>query len=132
MTDSENYYTLLGLLPTASAREIKQAYRTLAKRHHPDHNHGDPSAKQRFLHISEAYAVLQNARARAEYDATLRHHDYAHGTHDDFVAAAKEKARHSPRTDPDDMPLRDATNFRPGFFGFIHDVFDLIVDFLTI
>jgi DnaJ-class molecular chaperone len=64
----KDYYHVLGVRRDASAKEIKQAYRRLARRYHPDVNPGDVSAEQRFKEISEAYAVLGNPEQRQKYD----------------------------------------------------------------
>src|SRR6266540_3679976 len=65
---SRDYYEVLGLARSASAEEIKQAYRKLAMRFHPDRNPGDPSAEGRFKEVSEAYHVLGDADRRVHYD----------------------------------------------------------------
>lgn len=64
----KDYYKILGQPKTASAEEIKKAYRRLAMKHHPDRNKGDKSAEARFKDINEAYAVLGNAEKRKQYD----------------------------------------------------------------
>lgn len=66
-TSSHNYYDVLGVPSTASAEEIKTAYRAAAKANHPDLG-GDPAV---MLHINEAYAVLKDASLRADYDRHL-------------------------------------------------------------
>jgi DnaJ-class molecular chaperone len=63
-----DYYSILGVKRSASEREIKQAYRRLARQYHPDVNPGDATAEQRFKEISEAYTVLGNAEQRKKYD----------------------------------------------------------------
>lgn len=63
-----DYYERLGVERTASDEEIKQAYRKLAMRFHPDRNPGDPTAEARFKEVSEAYHVLSDADRRAHYD----------------------------------------------------------------
>jgi curved DNA-binding protein len=62
------YYQLLGVAKTASADEIKKAYRKLAIKYHPDKNPGDKQAEEKFKEISEAYAVLSDPEKRQQYD----------------------------------------------------------------
>ncbi len=66
--DYKDYYKILGLSRTASAAEIKQAFRKLAMQYHPDRNPGDRQAEERFKEINEAYQVLSDAEKRARYD----------------------------------------------------------------
>ena len=63
-----DYYVILEVSRAASGDEIKQAYRTLAMRYHPDRNPGDPEAEARFKEAAEAYAVLSDPEKRARYD----------------------------------------------------------------
>lgn len=65
---SEDYYNILGVAKSASAEEIKKAYRKLAMKYHPDHTKGDKAAEEKFKKISEAYAVLSDKEKRKEYD----------------------------------------------------------------
>lgn len=67
--DYKNYYDILGLGKTATAAEIKAAYRKLAKKYHPDKNQGNAQAEARFKEISEAYEVLSDETKRSQYDA---------------------------------------------------------------
>jgi curved DNA-binding protein len=62
------YYKILGVEKTASAAEIKKAYRKLALKYHPDKNPDDKEAEAKFKQISEAYAVLSDEKKRQEYD----------------------------------------------------------------
>jgi curved DNA-binding protein len=64
----KDYYADLGVSKTATEKEIKQAYRKLARRHHPDVNPGDKTAEEKFKEISEAYEVLSDPDKRAKYD----------------------------------------------------------------
>lgn len=68
MADKRDYYEVLGVAKTASADEIKSAYRKLAMKYHPDRNPGDESAKAKFQEASEAYEVLSNPEKRQRYD----------------------------------------------------------------
>lgn len=69
-TQSENHYTVLGLQPSATADEVRRAYRILARRYHPDLNPGKAS-EARFKQIAEAYRVLSDPQRRQEFDASL-------------------------------------------------------------
>lgn len=64
----KNYYVILGVKNTASFDEIKTAYRALAKKYHPDKNHGNKAAEEYFKEIQQAYAILSNAEKRKKYD----------------------------------------------------------------
>lgn len=67
-SDKENFYDLLGVSETASAEEIKKAYRKLSLKYHPDKNNGDPECVTKFQKISEAYETLGNAEKKGQYD----------------------------------------------------------------
>ena len=57
MTTKKDYYEILGVSRTAGDKEIKSAYRRLARKHHPDVNKGDKGAEERFKEVAEAFAV---------------------------------------------------------------------------
>ena len=68
MAEKRDYYEVLGVSKTASADEIKSAYRKLAMKWHPDRNPDNPEAKAKFQEASEAYEVLSNPEKRQRYD----------------------------------------------------------------
>ena len=63
-----DYYELLGVRKTASADDIKKAYRKLARKYHPDLNPNDPETEKKFKAVNEANEVLSNPESRAKYD----------------------------------------------------------------
>ncbi|MDX1531439.1 MAG: DnaJ domain-containing protein, partial [Rhodothermales bacterium] len=72
MQEPKDYYRILGLSEHASAEEVKQAYRTLARACHPDRNPDDVAAAEQFKGVQEAYEVLSDPQQRQHYDA-VRH-----------------------------------------------------------
>jgi DnaJ-class molecular chaperone len=104
---ARDYYETLGLKRTASEKEIKSAYRKLARKHHPDVNPGDKKAEERFKEINQAYEVLSDAKSRAKYD---RYGDQ--WQHADAFEKARQQA--------------GAGNFNYGGQSFQFDINDLL------
>ncbi len=86
----DDYYKTLGIAPDADAKRIREAYRELAFKYHPDRNTGDPNAAEQMKAINEAYAVLSNPGKRSEYDTMMTR----------FGSSAYQKFRHT-HTDQD-------------------------------
>ena len=78
----KDYYHILGLDRNASQKSIKESYRKLALKYHPDRNLGDPKANEKMKSLNEAYAVLSDASKRREYD--LLKSRYGPSAHDRF------------------------------------------------
>lgn len=81
--DFKDYYATLGVAKTATDKEIKQAFRKLARKYHPDVNPGDKSAEARFKEINEANEVLSDPAKRKKYDelgANWRQYESAAGS----------------------------------------------------
>jgi len=82
----KDYYNILGVNRNASEREIKQAYRRLARKYHPDINPGDKSAEEKFKQMNEAYEVLSDKEKRNKYDQFGDQWQYA----DQFARAQQQ------------------------------------------
>jgi curved DNA-binding protein len=67
-TDFKDYYSILGITKTATPEEIKQAFRKLARKYHPDVNPGNKQAEAKFKEVNEAYEVLSDPDKRKKYD----------------------------------------------------------------
>jgi molecular chaperone DnaJ len=87
---SKNYYDILGINKSASEKEIKQAYRRLARKYHPDVNPGDKSAEATFKEINAAFEVLSDKEKRNKYDKYGDKWQYA----DQFEQAERQQAQY--------------------------------------
>ncbi|MFM6279757.1 MAG: DnaJ domain-containing protein, partial [Dolichospermum sp.] len=67
-TDFKDYYAILGITKTATSEEIKQAFRKLARKYHPDVNPNNKQAEAKFKEVNEAYEVLSDPDKRKKYD----------------------------------------------------------------
>ncbi|MBF8436010.1 molecular chaperone DnaJ [Halanaerobiaceae bacterium Z-7014] len=101
MASQKDYYDILGVDRDADQKEIKKAYRKLAKKYHPDRNPDDPEAGEKFKEISEAYGILSDEDKRARYD------QYGHAGIGD-----------------DDFNYED---FARGGFGGLEDLFEMFM-----
>jgi len=102
----KNHYLLLGIPETADQRQIKNVYRELAKRFHPDRNKGSEAAAELFRQVNLAYRVLSDPKRRARYDAQLKQHQ------------AKQKSSKTPTAGT----AKDPEKFKK----FLHSLLDAI------
>ena len=79
----ENFYQVLGVPEDAAPDDIKKAYRSLAKKHHPDISNGDDAD---FRRVNSAYKILSDPEARNDYDKTLRHQRAGTSNFDSYMA----------------------------------------------
>ena len=105
-----DYYKILGVSEQAEEEQIKQAYRRLAKKYHPDLNPNDSEAEEKFKNVVEAYETLGDTDKRKEYD--LKKTKTGDGRKRESTASAK-----SP-----DKNMADFTKDMERYFGFSFDV----------
>ena len=118
-----NYYELLGVTRDATDKDIRQAYRKLARQYHPDVNPGDPGSEEKFKEINEAHEVLSDKDKRRKYD---RYGD--RWMHADELERAEAQARSRGRSGyhfytDDNLRGHGGVNFDLGGFG-SDDLFD--------
>lgn len=111
-----DYYNVLGVSKSADEKEIRSAFRKLARKYHPDLNSGDKKAEDKFKEINEAYEVLSKADSRNKYD---RHGD--RWKHADEIDAQRSQASYN--------PFGGATSYNFGngddIFGDLGDIFNV-------
>lgn len=125
MQNLRNYYEILGVTKQSSSEDVKRAYRSLARKYHPDRNPGNKLAEEKFKDINEAYEVLSDINKRSQYDKisdafgkkSSKNKNANYNPFDDFVrndpprsrgtATAQRPPRSSTRLD-------DAVDFNPG------------------
>jgi DnaJ-class molecular chaperone len=121
----DDYYLTLELPRSATLRDIKHAYRRLARKHHPDLNPGDPSADDRMEELNNAYEVLSDQKKRADYDGYTRRAEpkRAPQSTNGFEDAARRAAvleRMSPYEILGVSPQAGYRDVRDAFAGFVH------------
>ncbi len=107
-----NYYRLLGIPPDSGQRRIKSAYRSLAKRFHPDRNSGSETAAELFRQVNHAYRILSDPKLRTLYDQKLAKQENSNKEH------SATKAETSP-LDPQQKFNRFVKSLLDALFGSI-------------
>jgi curved DNA-binding protein len=114
--DFIDYYQVLGLKKGASDKEIKGAYRKLARKYHPDLNQNDAEAKKKFQQINEANEVLSDPEKRKKYDQYGK--DWKHS--EEFERARSQQRQYAGRGDtgfPGDFSDENFSDFFESMFG---------------
>ncbi|VEP13641.1 Chaperone protein DnaJ 2 [Hyella patelloides LEGE 07179] len=122
MQNLRNYYEILGVTKKSSSQDIKRAYRSLARKYHPDQNPGNKMAEEKFKDINEAYEVLSDATKRSQYDQfsqawgkkssktkTSRYNPF-----DNFVRNDHPPRNRTPTAERPRSTRVDSTDYRPG------------------
>ena len=108
MDTSVDYYSVLGVKPSATVDDIKRAYRQMVFRFHPDRNPDSPEAADKFTQVRDAYSVLSDALKRRVYDSV---------NHPAGAEESEERAKDEPEEEPraNDNGSANAFNFNQGF-----------------
>lgn len=107
MAAANDYYSVLGLKPSASPQEIKRAYRQMVFRYHPDRNPGNDQAAEKFKQILDAYNILSDSAERAEYDAAMHP--------EEVEARAREKQKKKNEEAKSEENVGNGFGFTQGF-----------------
>ena len=105
-SEYRDYYAVLGVTRVAGIGEIKQKFRKLALKYHPDRNQGNKAAEAKFKEISEAYDVLSDVNKRTQYDRLGQYWQYSASVED-----RKNNSNNSTKTDIDDADFSQYGNF---------------------
>src|SRR5277367_3727122 len=98
-TQIKDYYGTLGIKKTASAEEIRKAFRKLARKYHPDVNPNDKKAEEKFKELSEANDVLSDEKKRKVYDQVGFYSDQIDPARAEAYARQQANARNAPPVD---------------------------------
>lgn len=110
-----DYYKILGLTKDANEKDIKKAYRKLARKYHPDLNPNDKVAEKKFKEVNEAHEVLSNPENRKKYDEYGEHWEHA-----EEIEKAKQQQKYQTQTDFGDYggyTQGDFSDFFESIFG---------------
>lgn len=114
----KDYYKILGVSETSSKDEIKKAFRSLAKKYHPDRNGNDENAIKKFQEVNEAYEVLSNEDSKKSYDEKKTNFKNAHNKKNENSKNNKTDNDFSEKTRSKKESMEDLNQYFANFFGF--------------
>ena len=114
----KDYYKILGVSETSSKDEIKKAFRSLAKKYHPDRNGNDENAIKKFQEVNEAYEVLSNEDSKKSYDEKKTNFKNAHKKKNVNSKNNKTDNDFSEKTRSKKESMEDLNQYFANFFGF--------------
>ena len=131
---NKDYYQILGVNPNATEKEIKAAYRALARKYHPDVNPGNKLSESKFKEVGEAYTFLIDAKKRRHYDI-LKGHQAARNAYNDNQQTKKqaqtaysEQKKTKPESKPDFKQDTDKKSFNNVFSDILNGIFKKVND----
>lgn len=111
----KDYYKVLGVIETADKNEIKSAFRSLAKKYHPDRNKDNENALKMFQEINEAYEVLSNESKREKYDKQRNSSNFNEKKNE----SRKSQDNNDNKSNVDkDEAINNLNQYFESFFGF--------------
>ena len=114
----KDYYEILGVSETSSKDEIKKAFRSLAKKYHPDRNGNDENAIKKFQEVNEAYEVLSNEDSKKSYDEKKANFKNAHKRKNENSKNNKTDNDFSEKTRSKKESMEDLNQYFANFFCF--------------
>lgn len=122
----KDYYKILEVSINASKDEIKKAFRSLAKKYHPDRNTNDKNALMKFQEVNEAYEVLSNEDSRKEYDKKISNFKQSDSkeTNSKNNNSSSEKKKYQDKSDS----IENLNTYFESYFGFNANTNDINKD----
>lgn len=126
---NKDYYNILGIKPSATLKEIKSAYRQLARKYHPDVNKGNKLSEEKFKEIGEAYSVLSDEKKRKQYDL-LKGYNRTPPNDDKVSQQAKKSAKdaYTKKTEDESFEEKAKTGKKPQDEKTFNDIFNEFLD----
>jgi curved DNA-binding protein len=122
----KDYYKILEISINANNDEIKKAFRSLAKKYHPDRNANDADALRKFQEVNEAYEVLSNEDSRKQYDKKIS--DFKQGNSTGTNSKNNKSNNYKRRSQDKSDSIENLNKYFESFFGFDANTNDINKD----